>query len=85
MQLQQRFKNLQDNIDVLVATPLKEAEERFRKERAELISRITSVEQEVAKTRMENRGKTRHIAELEAALEACDDGQISALALLPCW
>jgi hypothetical protein len=68
-QLQERFKNLQDNIDALVAAPLKEAEERFRKERGELVARITHIEQEVAKTRMENRGKTRHIAELEAALE----------------
>lgn len=66
---------------MLVATPLKEAEERFRKERAELITRITSVEQEVAKTRMENRGKTRHIAELEAALEVCNGVQFCELSL----
>ena len=71
LQLQQRFKDLQDNIDALAAAPLREAEEKFRKEKDDLISRLTALEAEAAKVRMENRGKARHIEELEAALEVC--------------
>jgi hypothetical protein len=69
MQLQEDVKNIQENIQSLVDAPLKAAEERFQGEKSVLISRIVSIEADIARTRSDNRAKTRHIEELEAALE----------------
>jgi hypothetical protein len=69
MQLREDVKNIQENIQSLVDAPLKAAEERFQGEKSVLISRIVSIEADIARTRSDNRAKTRHIEELEAALE----------------
>ncbi len=68
-QLQERLKKFQENVRSLVDEPLRAAEATFKKEKAELQQRLAAAETETAKHRQENRGKTRHIAELEAALE----------------
>ncbi len=69
VQLQERFKRFQENLQALIDQPLKLADEKFQKEKAEILVRMAAAEEETARTRQENRGKTRHIAQLEAALE----------------
>jgi hypothetical protein len=72
VQLQERLRRFQDNVRTLVDEPLKAAEAMFKREKAELNARLAAAEALSAKSQADSRGKSRHIAELEAALEVCN-------------
>ena len=67
--LQERFRQLQDNIDTITEGPLRDAEAQARHERARLQGTISRLEAEVSKLKLDVHDKTKTNKKLLAVIK----------------